>query len=115
MGENVTDATTYEADLESLINYVKEKSPKATIVVIGDWWSVDKNEMRKTAAANTNVIFVNLEDLIGDKAYQSSTGIICNKSDGTTITVSEAASTHPGDEGMKEIANRIIEALKNQE
>lgn len=111
LGENVTDLSTYEVDLEKLVAHIKETSPKATIVIIGDWWSEDKTNLRRTAANNTGVIFADLSDVIGDSSYQSEVGLECYKSDGSTITVTKAAAAHPGDKGMEYIAEKIIEAL----
>ena len=112
LGENSTDLTTYEKDLEKLIQYVKEKAPEATILVIGDWWSMKKNEMRKEAVKNSNVLFADLSEVIGNKTYQSQTGKKCRLNDGSFIEVSERASTHPGDEGMQYIADKVAAALE---
>lgn len=112
LGENASDITTYEGDLEALIRYIREKAPKAQIIVIGDWWSVEKNDMRKEAAKNSNCEFADLSEVIGDSKYQSKTGLECYLSDGTTINVSEEASTHPGDLGMEYIADKVINLIK---
>lgn len=37
---------------------------------------------------------------------------MCYLEDGTTIEVSEKASTHPGDKGMEYIADKVIEKIK---
>ena len=111
LGENVTDLSTYEVDLEKLVAHVKEKCPKATIVMVGDWWSNEKNALRKTAANNSGVLFADLSEVIGDSSYQSEVGLECYKSDGSTIIVSEAAASHPGDKGMEYIAKTIIKEL----
>lgn len=112
LGENAGDITTYEQDLENLINYVREKAPKAQIIVIGDWWSKEKNDMRIEAAKNCGCEFADLSDVIGNSKYQSKTGLTCYLSDGTTINVSEEASTHPGDLGMEYIAKKVIKLIK---
>ena len=88
LGENTFDTTTYETDLVSLIKYVRQKCPNAQIIVVGDWWDTERNEIRRTAAAKTNSDFADLSDIIGDKAYQSETGQICYLKDGSTIEVS---------------------------
>lgn len=111
LGENASDLTTYEKDLESLIYHVKEEAPNATVLVIGDWWSIEKNDMRKEAAANAGALFADLSAIIGDTKYQSQTGLECKLSDGSTIKVSEAAHTHPGDLGMQYIAEKVEEVL----
>jgi len=115
LGENVSDTTTYKKDLISLVDYVKEKAPNAKIVIVGDWWSVEKNEIRKSVANETKCLFADLSIIINNTEYQSKTGTICYLSDGTTINVSERASTQPGDKGMIYIADRIIETLKLNE
>ncbi len=112
LGENVTDTSTYKEDLETLISYVRNKCPKATIIVIGDWWSKEKSEMRRKAASESGVAFADLSEIIGNTDYQSSVGEICYLEDGSTITVNEAAASHPGDKGMQYIADKILEAYK---
>lgn len=111
LGENVEDLTTYESDLESLISYVHVKCPKAKIIIVGDFWDESRNKSRKVAAESVGVFFADLEPIIGNKDYQSQTGQICYLSDGQTITVPDVASTHPGDTGMKYIADQIISCL----
>lgn len=111
LGENTSDTTTYEKDLVSLIQYVRQKCPDAQIIMVGDWWDTEKNEMRRRVSEQSNSSFADLSEIFGDKAYQSETGQICYMQDGSTVEVPEAASTHPGDRGMRYIADRVIEQL----
>ena len=111
LGENVTDQTTYEKDLEKLIAYVRQKAPKAQIIIIGDFWDKKKNVQRQQAAQNTNCSFVDLSEIMNNKDYQSNEGQECLLPDGSTIQVSHAAATHPGDNGMKYIAEEVIAAI----
>lgn len=83
LGENVGDLTTFQSDLESLIEYVHSKAPKAKIIVIGDWWDKNRNELRKAAALNKNAIFVDLSDIMNKREYQSAEGIECIGINGT--------------------------------
>lgn len=99
-------------DLENLIKNIKEKAPKAKIIVIGDWWSIEKNSMRIEAANNTGCTFADLLEVIGNSECQSVTGKQRYLEEYSLIEVSEAASTHPGDLGMKYIADRVIQAMK---
>lgn len=46
-----------------------------------------------------------------DKQYQSKERKTCTPDDGSTITVSKAAETHPDDEGMKQIAQKVNEIV----
>lgn len=111
LGENVTDTSRYEQDLETLIDYVQQHAPKAKIIVIGDFWDKKRNDMRREAAQNQNAAFADLSTIIGDKAYQSKEGTPCTLDDGSTITVSKEAATHPGDKGMEYIAEKVIDQL----
>ena len=112
LGENVTDTSHFEEDLETLIAYVHKRAPRARIIVIGDFWDKNRNKMRKQAAENQNVLFADLSEIIGNKEYQSKEGTICTLDDGNTIAVSKKAETHPGDKGMEYIANKVIEQEK---
>ena len=112
LGENVTDTSHFEEDLETLIAYVHKRAPRAKIIVIGDFWDKNRNKMRKQAAENQNVLFADLSEIIGNKEYQSKEGTICTLDDGSTIAVSKEAATHPGDKGMEYIANKVIEEEK---
>ena len=111
LGENVADTSHFEADLENLIAYVQKRAPKAKILVLGDFWDNNRNEMRRKAAEQQNVTFVDFSEIIGNKEYQSKEGTICTLDDGSTITVSKAAETHPGDKGMKYIADKVMEKI----
>ena len=112
LGENAKDLSTYEDDLVSMIHYIKEKAPKAQIIVVGDFWDKHKNDLRRNAAARTGTAFADLAPIIGDKAYQSKAGIKAEAKDGSTRQVTPIEETHPGDEGMKYIADRILENVK---
>jgi len=112
LGENASDITTYEKDLEDLVDYIREKAPKAVIVIIGDFWSQERNQLRLEAAKNKDCLFADLSEIIGDKKYQSKTGTLYYLSDGTMDTVTEAQRTHPGDKGMEYIAQKIINLLE---
>ena len=111
LGENVSDTTTYEKDLENLIVYVRQHAPKAKIVVIGDFWDKKRNDMRREAAKNQGAAFADIGTIIGDKSYQSKEGTECELTDGSTIKVSKAEETHPGDKGMAYIADKVIAQL----
>ncbi|MGN8835546.1 SGNH/GDSL hydrolase family protein [Mitsuokella jalaludinii] len=111
LGENVSDTSRFEADLEELISYVQQRAPKAQIIIIGDFWDKERNNMRKEAAQNKSVTFVDLSAIIGDKSYQSKEGTPCLLDDGSTMIVSKAAETHPGDKGMAYISDKVIEKI----
>lgn len=114
LGENVQSIEYYEENLSILIEYIKEKSPNAIILMIGDWWSYERNEIRKNVCAKNNLLFADLSEIINNPDYQSQTGSICYLNDGTTIIVPEIAATHPGDKGFEYIYNKIVECLKEK-
>lgn len=111
LGENVRDVSQYEPDLERLIVYVRQRAPKARIIVIGDFWDKDKNQHRQQAASNQNVSFADLSQIIGDKGYQSKEGTMCQLEDGTLRKVTKEEETHPGDSGMEYIAEQVMHAI----
>lgn len=43
LGENASDISTFEADFIELIKYIKNASPKAQIIVLGEFW-LDNNK-----------------------------------------------------------------------
>ena len=88
-----------------------QKAPKAKIVLIGDFWDKKRNQMRQQAAEATDTPFADLEPIIGDKKYQSKEGTECEMADGTTRKVSKIEETHPGDEGMEYIAEKVMELI----
>ena len=108
LGENVSDVSTYQEDMESLISFVQVKAPNAKIIVIGDFWSAQRNELRKMAAMNKNISFADLSEIRGVVEYQSEAGMICYMIDGTTQTVTSKMAAHPGDKGMVYIAEQVI-------
>ena len=198
LGENVPiygseDLTRYEKDLAELVDYIRSASPKAQVIIIDDFWSQEKSDVRRRVATVKGLSFADLTQIRGDKRYQSKAGTVClipamsssrsvsdspgssgssgssdshvtvdtvgaaasvdatavvsttsiskdlQKSDGSEhssqgntpenegtedteretghallepILVSEEAATHPGDEGMKYIAEQVIEQTK---
>ena len=112
LGENVFDMTTYQEDLAVLIRHIQGTCPKAKIVLIDDFWSNRKSEMRKAAAEETGIAFADLSEIRGKEEYQSKEGTVFYEADGTENTVSKEAETHPGDAGMKYIAEKVIEELE---
>lgn len=60
LGENAANLETFKSDLENLIGYIRFKAPNAKIIVVGDWWDKNRNELRKAAALDTNSGFADL-------------------------------------------------------
>ena len=113
LGENVDDLTTFQSDFLSLLQYIKEKSPDARILVIGDFWiRENRNEIKEIAAKEAGVEFVSLDGIASNKAYYRGLGSYVYDKDGNAHIVDhEGVAIHPSDAGMKAIADRIIETL----
>lgn len=133
LGENVSitgeaDLERYEQDLRILIDYIKDKAPKAKIILIDDFWSEEKSKVRQHVAEQKSdssgslgsldsldisdrpeLRFADLSGIRGRQEYQSKAGTVCYMADGTTESVTKEAETHPGDEGFRYIADRVIE------
>ena len=114
LSENVNDMATYEADYEELIYYIRTCAPRAQIIVIDDFWSSDdKSTLKEKAATNTGADFVSLSLIKGKSEYQCGMDTTVYDSEGKEhIVKHEGVSIHPGDKGMKYIADSVISVIK---
>ncbi len=113
LSENASDLTTFERDLEELIEHIREKCPDARIILVDDFWSDDKSKIKSRVAKNMDIQFANLGEIRGVKKYQSEMGAIVYGDDGSEHAVDhEGVAAHPGDKGMEYIAHAIIFVLK---
>lgn len=112
LGDNVnTDArqATIEQDAEALIQDIKQVSPHAQIYWLASWFGnsdlIGKIHNACLAAGATHI---NINDL-NTKANQSSIGATRTGLDGKSWqVVISGEALHPGDAGMKAIADRLI-------
>ncbi len=105
MGENVSTSPSkdqYKAAVEQLISLLNELAPNAQIIVCSSFWKSQYtiDGMREIAAAHDNIRFVDLSVL-----------------DSTTYMAYDSFSDpgvghHPGDLGMKRIAELIYDQLR---
>lgn len=113
LSENATELSTFESDFVDLIEHVRLKCPDAQIILIDDFWDDDKSEMKRNVATTCNVDFVDLTEIREDPEYQSELGTIVYGDDGQEhIIYHNGVATHPGDKGMKYIADKTIEFIK---
>lgn len=114
LSENIKNIDTFEKDLTELIEYIKVKAPNAELIIVGDFWSKDKSEIKERVANHENIKFASLNDIIGNKKYQAPVGYECFHPDGTShrFTSTDGAG-HPNDEGFRFIADKIIECCIN--
>lgn len=116
LGENVIDATTFESDFAALLTYLSRHAPNAEILVIDDFWDEGEREgVKERAADAAGVRFVSLDEIQGDQEYQCGVGATVFDAEGQPHVVEHAGvAIHPGDKGMRYIADRIIDALKSE-
>lgn len=116
LGENVTDKTAFEADLEALIRYAAERAPEARILVIDNFFpDPEMTEMKKTAAGNTGAAFVSLAALQGDASLRAGLGAPVLDGAGNPHPIEHPdVAEHPGDEGMRRIAEAVLEVLPDE-
>ena len=114
LGENADDLTGFEQDFESLIRYIQEKAPQARILVIDDFWTrEERGQMKREAAEKTGAGFISLEEIRDRAEYQAGIGTVVYDTEGNAhIVENQTVAAHPGDRGMRYIADRVIEALK---
>ena len=114
LGENAEDLTTFEQDFEDLIRYVREKAPEARILVIDDFWpNGERSRMKRSAAEKTGVEFISLEEIRNNADAEAGVGSIVYDPAGNPHTIHNAdVASHPGDQGMRLIADQIIATLK---
>lgn len=117
LGDNVNSEErhkTFKEDIMKLFGKIREVSPKAKIYFVGMWycgWS-DMIESVKEACEKYDGTFIDIRDLAPIKANQAYIGEVVTLPDGTTRTLTTGGeASHPGNEGYKKIANRVIDAL----
>jgi len=118
LGENVLDASadgsTYESDYTELIQHIKEEAPNAQIITVGDFWADDTNDaVKRSAAEETGVTYVDLAEIQDDTNYEAGMGTMVEGDDGEEHEIEHSGvAKYPGDTGMKWIAKKIVEAIE---
>ena len=115
LSENVTDLTTFEGDYEELIRYIQKKVPQAQIIVIDDFWDAgERAQAKQLAAENTGVQFIFLGEIKGLPEYKAGLGTVVYDANGEPHTIEHnGVAGHPGDKGMRYIADAVIAALED--
>ena len=114
IGDNANNdarRATFARNLPRLVASIRAGSPSARVILLGIWFTNDTNvrTMQETAAAY-GCGLVRIDDL-NVKANQATAGQLITYPDGTTANAPAKWVTHPGDQGMKAIADRIIQTL----
>ena len=114
-GENIHDPGNLSEEYRDLVSFVRNLQPSAQIVIIGDFWPNAAVERIERAVCRENgFAYVDLSDIRG-KRYQLGVGAVVSGDDGQTHTVfNTAVASHPNDEAMRIIAQRIHAVLKKK-
>ncbi|HFI0512473.1 TPA: hypothetical protein ACGOXW_000102 [Streptococcus suis] len=114
IGDNVNTelrSDTFRNNFSKLINAIKVSNPIADIVVAGAWFNGRGIEsFLQSQSSALNYTFVPLSDLCTSD-NMATVGDTVTFDDGVKMQVFEAIRTHPGNNGMEAIANRIYDNL----
>ena len=115
LSENASDLSNYEIDLKVLLQHIEDRCGDDTqVIVIDDFWSAEKHEMKKVVCDELGIDFVDLSDLRGNDIYQAGMGTIVFGEDGKEHIIEHSGvAAHPGDRGMEVIAERVLELVDN--
>ncbi len=115
LSENVNNELRYQTQQETMdrfISNLKKSAPKARIVWIRNWWpNPRRDEIIETACRKWRIGCFSMADL-HTKDTVAHFGQQYELEDGSHKIVSDRWITHPGDAGMKAIADRLIDYLK---
>lgn len=112
LGDNINNdarKATIEEDSKTLIHNIKQVSPNAEVYWLASWFgNSDLIGKIHNACLSAGATHININDL-NTKANQSSIGATRTGLDGKSWqVVNPGAAVHPGDAGMKAIADRLI-------
>lgn len=95
-----------------LLSKLRTDCPKARVVWAAAWYyTSEKLEAIRQACVDTGCLFVDISDLRTSE-NSGKIGNTITYPDGSTSTVEAAGvASHPGDKGMKAIADRLLEKL----
>ncbi len=109
IGENVLQATDFDKSFTKFISYIKDKTPNAKIVIAGTFWQNDPvNKVMIAESQSRKIPFVNLQQL-DTQINKSFIGEDMFSVDGSKYKITDqGVANHPGDVGMKNIADLIL-------
>ena len=115
LGDNVntTDKLeTFKISCAKLLKYLRVTFPNARVCWVGAWYTTDEKQSIISKACDiTGCKFVNIQYL-NTVENQGKIGDVITHIDGTETTVtSSGVASHPGNLGMKAIADEIIKKL----
>lgn len=115
LGDNVNNNARnelFKTSCKQLLQAVRTHMPRARVVWVGEWYyTAQRQEIISKGCAETGSTFIDITDLT-IKENQGAIGDIITADNGTqTPVTSSGVASHPGNKGMKAIADRLIEEL----
>lgn len=115
LGDNVNNEARnelFKTSCKELLQAIRSHMPKARVVWAGEWYATPQRQsIIEQSCKETGSIFIDITDLNG-RINQAAIGDIISHDNGTQSTVtSSGVASHPGNKGMKAIADRLIERL----
>lgn len=103
--------SVFEKSADMLIESIKDICPKARIIWVYGWYN--KYNTREKLHELCSKWSIELIDISGcrSKENEATSGQISIDKDGNEFVVKDTWITHPGDKGMREVADKIIEKL----
>ena len=116
LGDNINNDArnkVFKTSCKDLLVGIRNHMPNARVVWAGEWYSnAKRQEIIATSCAETGSTFIDISDLAVIQANKGAIGNVITRDDGTTFTVDNSGvASHPGDKGMKAIADRMIDKL----
>ncbi len=113
--ENVTNEkrrATFAQTIDRFLSLAKQASPKARILWVRSWWCDNgRDTIVEDACRRHRVGCISIGDLYSKETI-GQTGQTYLRADGTVAEAPDLWLGHPGDKGMRAIADRIIDYLK---
>lgn len=115
LSDNVnTDAkkATFAKDAKDMTMWFRQQAPKARIVWLASWFSPSLVPDIKAACKERGAEFCDITQYARPQEYKSYIGAPWTDRQGVKHTIDSAGrAAHPGDLGMKMIANSVLETL----
>lgn len=112
LGENVKYYPDFQNQYKKLVQYIQLKSPNATIVLGGQFWTnATKENAMINVAIELGLPFVSLNHLDSPTYKQNVNNIVYGDDDLTHIISNAGVANHPNDLGMLRIAESLFTAI----
>ena len=115
LGDNVNNDVRnelFKTSCKQLIQAVRKHMPKARVVWVGEWYATaQRQEIIATSCKEAGATFIDITDLAVDENRGAIGNTITHTNGSTETVASSGVASHPGNKGMKAIADRIIEKL----